>query len=517
MLRNDLKPLLGEGWKEKFVHRDLWDPDGYGVASFDLGGEREKVLAINFATEDIMDHFYDDRPDDEWISLDRYFELKKGLSNPGPTKYFCNKKYILKANLKYSYGDKLTNLFDLAKNLSELEAYPRKKFYHKYVVPIHIFIGVIFVPNPDTEKYTIINHIDKDNNNFRVDNLEWCDYKWNSKKENKKEYKSEYFYLCVDTGETFYRKELIEKYGVTASKSAWKAAQNNTKYKGHSWKIVNPDLEDYLSRHPLRDDWYQHPTRPNTRANGCGILEINGKLRIGTRRLRYYYLRLEKDKSTVRTHRLIFECFSNRILEDWELIDHIIPATIDDCDNSKENLKVSNSKENMNNPLSVIKHEKRVVMLDLLGNPIKRFDSIKKAVKELSLDRQGVSTALFDKALTYKGYFWIEEGREDVLEYKQSFIYTSWNSNRVLSQVGTNIKDVIKDKNIKKKECHKYYQEIKKYLNTGMPAPDGFYYQQGDPQHMLYNPENKSLVKIKDEVKWESRRTKARKRRDKEQ
>ena len=47
MIVNELKSLLGDNWKEKFVHRDLWDPDGYGVASFDLGGEREKVLAMN--------------------------------------------------------------------------------------------------------------------------------------------------------------------------------------------------------------------------------------------------------------------------------------------------------------------------------------------------------------------------------------------------------------------------------------------------------------------------------------
>ena len=70
MICNELKEKLPLGWKDKFVHRDLWDPEGYGVASFDLGESREKVLVINFKTEDIMEYFYDDLPDDEWISLD---------------------------------------------------------------------------------------------------------------------------------------------------------------------------------------------------------------------------------------------------------------------------------------------------------------------------------------------------------------------------------------------------------------------------------------------------------------
>ena len=92
MIVNELKPLLGDGWKEKFVHRDLWDPEGYGVASFDLGGEKEKVLAINFATEDIMEYFYDDLPDDEWISLDLCKSLNREYSSILLT-FSINKNY----------------------------------------------------------------------------------------------------------------------------------------------------------------------------------------------------------------------------------------------------------------------------------------------------------------------------------------------------------------------------------------------------------------------------------------
>ena len=50
------------------------------------------------------------------------------------------------------------------------------------------------------------------------------------------------------------------------------------------------------------------------------------------------------------------------------------------------------------------------------------------------------------------------------------------------------------------------FKKLKKYLNTGMPAPDGFYYQQGDPENMLYDPENKDLIKKREIIKWKSKK-----------
>lgn len=46
---------------------------------------------------------------------------------------------------------------------------------------IHRLVATAFIPNPDPECYTIINHKDENPRNNRVNNLEWCDYKYNSK------------------------------------------------------------------------------------------------------------------------------------------------------------------------------------------------------------------------------------------------------------------------------------------------------------------------------------------------
>ena len=47
---------------------------------------------------------------------------------------------------------------------------------HKYYL-IHRLVAQIFIPNPDN--LSDVNHKDEDKSNNRVDNLEWCDHKYN--------------------------------------------------------------------------------------------------------------------------------------------------------------------------------------------------------------------------------------------------------------------------------------------------------------------------------------------------
>lgn len=474
MLRNELKPLLGEGWKEKFVHRDLWDPDGYGVASFDLGEDREKVLVMNFETEDIMEYFYDDRPDDEWVSS------RMGVK--------INKDYKI-----ITTTGRVRSLFEY--NLSCGERYPGLTISSKPIM-IHRLVATTFVPNSDPDHFSIVNHKNSDTNNFKKENLEWCDIKWNNQVNNKLPTKDEYknVYTRLIDRKTLTEEELLKEYPeiVHPAECIVKAIRMKKEWRGSKWDIVNLTLEDYLSRHPLQDDWYQHPTMPNVRANGCGVLEVDGKLKIG------YY---EKSKYTITiqsrrtyTHRFLMECFIGRELTEKEVVDHITPVTIEDVDNSIYNLRIGTQKDNMNNILTKKKMGTSMKLFNLFGELVHEFDSEKDLVTYLNKTARGIA-----KGLTFAGYIVINSGYNCSLEDKLRFIYYKFNNSKMPILADAHVGNLVDG------DVWHPAETIRKYLNTGMPAPDGFYYQQGDPWNMLYDPENKDIIKKRPEIFWKDR------------
>lgn len=480
MIVNELKPLLGEGWKEKFKHRDLWDPDGYGVASFDLGGKREKVLAMNLETEDIMDHFYDDKPDDEWISLDRLIKL---LNIEPEYSHYIRKDYYIKGPL----GTERKLSSSTVKN----SIYPKISISYgpssKLEFGIHRIIATVFVPNPFPNKYDMVNHIDKDSRNFHIENLEWCDVKWNNLSENKKDRDEQIVYERQSDKKRFTRRELYKEYSSpNPADAAQKAAQRNTRWKGSYWKKVNLTLEDYLSRHPLQDDWYQHPTMPNVRANGCGVLEIDGKLKIGYRRRGYYEISINRKPG--QSHRVILECYIGRELDKSELVDHIIPVTEKDTDNSIRNLRAVKADENMRNPLTMQNLRKEIKIYDLFGNLVDTVLGGNEFVDKYKIR--------FNTSVLVLGGRFLSDTNNT------SFIYYKWKKEDsggfICIGANSSFSNLYP-------HPRSYFPIKKKYLNTGMPAPDGCYYQQGDPQNMIYDPDNKDLIKKRPEIFWKDR------------
>ena len=58
---------------------------------------------------------------------------------------------------------------------------------------IHRLVAEAFIPNPNS--YPIINHIDCDTSNNRIDNLEWCTFEYNNLHNNRIE-RSRHSFLC---------------------------------------------------------------------------------------------------------------------------------------------------------------------------------------------------------------------------------------------------------------------------------------------------------------------------------
>ena len=224
----------------------------------------------------------------------------------------------------------------------------------------------------------------------------------------------------------------------------------------------------------------------NVRANGCGVLEVDGKLKVGAKHKSTYNITLNY-KSYI-SHRIILECFLGRELQKEEVVDHIIPTTEKDINNSKENLRLSTLSQNMNNLYTVEKRKRKRNIFDFFGNLVETFDSRESLIRKYKKDPGGTNRLaylrkyVFNKEnLKYIYYRWkIEENNKTCIGAEYAFA------------------PLFKGKSVPRWK--------NRYLNTGMPAPDGYYYQQGDPQNMLYDPENKDLIKKREEIYWKNKK-----------
>ena len=241
-------------------------------------------------------------------------------------------------------------------------------------------------------------------------------------------------------------------------------------------------------------DWYQHPTMSNVRANGCGVLEVGGKMSIGHKSANTQYYTIRINNKSYLVHRLLAECYFGNLLNPEDIVDHIIPIS-EDCNNNINNLRVGTKKDNMNNELTRQKFQTKTYVYDLFGKLISTYPSKKEAMIESGC------TCLNNGLMANKDLIIVEDGED--IDSKTQFIYYKY-------EVGKDSVPTLVSANaylgkLSNSEGTALYAKIKKYVNTGMVAPDGFLYQQGYPNQPLYDPTNTSLLKKREDTGWRNR------------
>ena len=369
MIRNDLKIYLQENHlniNEIFLaHRDI-DPGNYRVGKISKENT-EMVVVLNEITGDIMDYFYDDTPNISEFDISDSIRFEDGSIEPG--KYFVDRD----GRLRSTYTNRYLNI--------QQELYPiytiklintKKRTGHSKRLQIHKIVASVFIPNIDPEKRTIIDHINRDVNDYSMKNLRWVTSKENAMNSKKRffakrrqyiSYKDKYLTMKVDvlSDEELllhpkYKREIILD-----------TLHSSNYHYGLYWQIIDLNLSDYLSAigktlDDIDDNLWTDTRITGVKAHPLGLLKITTQTVSSTTYItpgyekykEYKYLVIRIRGKAYLVHRIIAETFLNgkkEIMSPYE-VDHI--STIP-TDNRVENLQICTHKENVNNIKTKIK------------------------------------------------------------------------------------------------------------------------------------------------------------------
>ena len=313
---------------------------------------------------------------------------------------------------------------------------------------VHRLVACTFLINPDLNTYNIVNHIDHNRSNNRLENLEFTTPADNANKENGKSLRVSYDklvkYTAIDPSSreevfTITRYDNPNNYNLTAIRATIRKGEGHT-FKGYIWRSTQSqkdfgrermnsligfsgNLDDY--------EWYEHWKYPGIYVCEEGFVRKDNKLLGGLDDRNYiiFSLYLDGVRIHTRAHRVIMEYILGRDLKDDEVVDHIntIPY-----DNSFSNLRVTDFKGNMNNPNTINNMSKKLILADKFGDFIAYGTSkeISKIIYENSkFDRMGYKQ-LVDSHFAGDEYLCFETGNKEMLLMKMNRVIYVFNSSK---------------------------------------------------------------------------------------
>ena len=362
---------------------------------------------------------------------------------------------------------------------------------------VHRIVATVFLINPNPEIYTSVNHIDRNPSNNCLSNLEWVTSSTNSNK-NKKSLKSESklknYIALDDCGNEVFRIN-IRNSGIYNTSIIPSYIKENKKYKGYYWKIEgrkNNSLtpkEEYFQKSKFSGNindyiWNQHPIYNNILICDDGFIRLcNSNTILGFINHEGYIVARLFGKNYL-VHRILMEYKYKRKLEKNEIVDHINTIRYD---NRIINLRLTDSKGNSNNQLSINKLIKRkMVLTDIYGNFI-CYDSIPNICKITGISHIDYNMAIRQPFIGIRNsscYFCINIGDIEDLHNKMSrMIYIISEDGSKLFGGYKSINNLISSKDLP----FKCYETVKSAIKNNKTIFDGYKIITGETLIKNYN------------------------------